>query len=179
MSQRGAFKGGGGGGGRNRRDRGSPYGSWRDRPGRNWAGKKAPENDSPGPQAKGRAAAEPLHTPESALGGGPPADGAEGSSAKKSEKKFSNKARLFVGNLPRDYTEDQLHALFSEHGEVQEVYVHKEKSFGFVRMVSGYLWCQGDSCETKLLLPMLGHYLILSVHHVLFLPLFPLTGLSD
>lgn len=136
MAHRGAFKGGGGGGGgRNRRDRGSPYGSWRDRPGRNWGGKK-PENDAPGPQAKVRAPPEQLHAPERALGEGPSADGADGSPAKKLEKKFSNKARLFVGNLPRDYTEEQLHALFSEHGEVQEVYVHKEKSFGFVRMVS-------------------------------------------
>lgn len=50
------------------------------------------------------------------------------------EKKFSNKARLFVGNLPRDFSEQQLKELFQESGEVQEVFLNKEKNFGFVRM---------------------------------------------
>ena len=53
----------------------------------------------------------------------------------KKEKKFSNKSRLFVGNLPRDFSGEELKKLFEEFGEVQEVYVQKEKNYGFVRLV--------------------------------------------
>ena len=51
-------------------------------------------------------------------------------------KKFSNKARVFIANLPRDMQEAELRGLFEPHGEVQEVYLQKEKNFGFCRMVS-------------------------------------------
>ena len=51
-------------------------------------------------------------------------------------KKFSNKARIFIANLPRDMQEAELRELFEPHGEVQEVFLQKEKSFGFCRMVS-------------------------------------------
>lgn len=46
------------------------------------------------------------------------------------------KARLFVGNLPKETSQDMVRAMFEEFGEVKEVFVQKEKSFGFVRMVS-------------------------------------------
>lgn len=52
------------------------------------------------------------------------------------EKKFSNKARVFVGNLHRDTTDDQIKKLFEQYGEVREVFLQKDKNFGFVRMVS-------------------------------------------
>lgn len=51
------------------------------------------------------------------------------------QKKFSNKSRLFVGNLPRDFSGEELKKLFEEFGEVQEVYLQKEKNYGFVRLV--------------------------------------------
>lgn len=54
------------------------------------------------------------------------------------EKKYSVKARLFVGNLPRDTSHDMVKRMFSEFGEVKEVFVQKEKNFGFVRMVSRF-----------------------------------------
>lgn len=47
---------------------------------------------------------------------------------------------IFVGNLPMDTTEDQLHALFSEHGTVCSVTVIKDRltgqprGFGFIEM---------------------------------------------
>ena len=68
----------------------------------------------------------------------PPGDAGEGSDLhdSKKEKKFSNRARLFVGNLPREFTTEELKALFEKYGEVNEVFVQKEKNFGFVRMVS-------------------------------------------
>lgn len=50
-------------------------------------------------------------------------------------KKFTNKARLFFGNLPRDFTEDELKQILSAHGEVQEIYHSKDKNFAFARMV--------------------------------------------
>ena len=51
-------------------------------------------------------------------------------------KKFTNRARLFFGNLPRDFTEDELKEILSAHGEVYEIYHNKEKNFAFARMVS-------------------------------------------
>lgn len=70
--------------------------------------------------------------PEGEAGNGP---GGEGGPTPKKEKKFTNRSRLFVGNLPRDMTEDELRKLFEPYGEVQEVFHQKEKNFGFIRMV--------------------------------------------
>ena len=52
-----------------------------------------------------------------------------------STKKFTNRARLFFGNLPRDFSEDELKKMLTVHGEVQEIYHSKEKNFAFARMV--------------------------------------------
>lgn len=54
----------------------------------------------------------------------------------RTEKKSSIKSRLFVGNLPRDTKDAQVKDMFAVYGEVSEVFVQKEKAFGFVRMVS-------------------------------------------
>ena len=54
----------------------------------------------------------------------------------RTEKKSYVKSRLFVGNLPREMRENRVKEMFEEHGEVSEVFVQKEKGFGFVRMVS-------------------------------------------
>jgi len=50
------------------------------------------------------------------------------------EKKFNGRCRLFVANLERTTTEDELRAEFNEFGETGEVYVNKEKGFGFIRL---------------------------------------------
>lgn len=71
---------------------------------------------------------------EGEAGNGP---SSEGLPTPKREKKFSNKARLFVGNLPRDMAEAEVKKLFEPFGEVREVFLQKDKNFGFVRMV----WC--------------------------------------
>lgn len=52
------------------------------------------------------------------------------------EKKSYVKSRLFVGNLPRDMRESEVKVLFEEHGDVNEVFVQRDKGYGFVRMVS-------------------------------------------
>ena len=54
------------------------------------------------------------------------------------EKKFGNRGRLYVGNLPRGMTEDELRQLFSQFGETEQIYVEKDKNFGFVRMVCSF-----------------------------------------
>ena len=53
------------------------------------------------------------------------------------EKRFNIRARLFIGSLPNDVDEEWLRELFKPHSEVSEVFLHKEKGFGFVRCVSG------------------------------------------
>jgi len=51
------------------------------------------------------------------------------------EKKFSGRNRLYVGNLTNDVTEEEIQTLFQKYGEISELFVNKEKSFAFLRMV--------------------------------------------
>ena len=51
-----------------------------------------------------------------------------------SEKKFSGKNRLYIGNLTNDVTEEEITNLFSKYGESAELFVNKEKNFAFIRM---------------------------------------------
>ena len=136
MAQRGGYKGGFRGG----RNRPSPYGR-QDR--QKWKNKY---EAGPTPEKMNRSWDEDggidEHLPGRASAGDygrgdeQPTTATPSSGEERREKKFSNKARLFVGNLPRDFSEQQLRELFQESGEVQEVFVNKEKNFGFVRMVS-------------------------------------------
>ncbi|XP_055335713.1 non-POU domain-containing octamer-binding protein-like [Paramacrobiotus metropolitanus] len=50
------------------------------------------------------------------------------------EIKFGNRARLFVGNLSNDTTEDDIRKLFEKFGPQPDVYMDKVKLFAFVRM---------------------------------------------
>lgn len=51
-------------------------------------------------------------------------------------KKFTGRCRLFVGNLPGNFTEDQFRKLFEDYGEVAEIFLNTSKGFGFVKLVS-------------------------------------------
>lgn len=51
------------------------------------------------------------------------------------EKKFSGRNRLYIGNLTNDVTEEELQTMFSAYGEVSEMFVNNEKNFAFLRMV--------------------------------------------
>lgn len=51
------------------------------------------------------------------------------------EKKFSGRNRLYVGNLTSDVTEEEITTMFSQYGEVSEVFVNTVKNFAFLRMV--------------------------------------------
>ncbi len=43
-------------------------------------------------------------------------------------------SKLYIGNLSYSVTNEDLHALFSEYGEVKEVKIIEGKGFGFVEM---------------------------------------------
>jgi proline- and glutamine-rich splicing factor len=51
------------------------------------------------------------------------------------EKKFSGRNRLYIGNLTNDVSEEEIQNMFQKYGEVSELFVNKEKSFAFLRMV--------------------------------------------
>jgi len=52
----------------------------------------------------------------------------------KEPKKFTNKCRLFVGNLTDDTTMDEFQEMFAVFGEIAEPYINLEKAFGFVKL---------------------------------------------
>ncbi|XP_033013572.1 splicing factor, proline- and glutamine-rich isoform X2 [Lacerta agilis] len=52
------------------------------------------------------------------------------------EKTYTQRCRLFVGNLPADITEEEFKRLFSKYGEPGEVFINKGKGFGFIKLES-------------------------------------------
>ncbi|XP_072276428.1 splicing factor, proline- and glutamine-rich isoform X2 [Pyxicephalus adspersus] len=50
------------------------------------------------------------------------------------EKTYTQRCRLFVGNLPTDITDDEFKKLFSKYGEPGEVFINKTKGFGFIKL---------------------------------------------
>ncbi|XP_022087566.1 non-POU domain-containing octamer-binding protein-like isoform X3 [Acanthaster planci] len=59
-------------------------------------------------------------------------------SSRKPEKKFTQRCRLFVGNLTPDTTEEDFKSLFAKYGEISEVFLNKTKGFGFIRLDTRY-----------------------------------------
>lgn len=57
---------------------------------------------------------------------------------KPGEKSYTQRCRLFVGNLPNDITEDDFRKMFAKYGEPTEVFINKGKGFGFIRLVRGH-----------------------------------------
>ncbi|XP_076610122.1 splicing factor, proline- and glutamine-rich [Chaetodon auriga] len=55
---------------------------------------------------------------------------------KPGEKTYTQRCRLFIGNLPNDITEDDFKRLFAKYGEPSEVFINKSKGFGFIRLES-------------------------------------------
>ena len=53
-----------------------------------------------------------------------------------SEVKFNGKSRLYIGNLSSDITEEEVQQMFGAFGETAELFLNKEKNFGFIKMVS-------------------------------------------
>ncbi|XP_049868565.1 hrp65 protein-like isoform X3 [Pectinophora gossypiella] len=50
------------------------------------------------------------------------------------EVKFNGRSRLYIGNLTNDVSEDEIQNMFKEFGETAELFLNKEKNFGFIKM---------------------------------------------
>ncbi|KAJ8276491.1 hypothetical protein COCON_G00082430 [Conger conger] len=55
---------------------------------------------------------------------------------KPGEKAYTQRSRLFVGNLPSGVTEEEVEKLFSKYGKSSEIFIHKDRGFGFIRLES-------------------------------------------
>ncbi|KAM4797180.1 paraspeckle component 1 isoform 2-T2 [Rhinophrynus dorsalis] len=55
---------------------------------------------------------------------------------KPGEKSYTQRCRLFVGNLPTDITEEEFKKLFEKFGEPSEVFINRDRGFGFIRLES-------------------------------------------
>lgn len=53
---------------------------------------------------------------------------------KPGEKTFTQRSRLFIGNLPTGVTEEDLQKLFNKYGRASEIFINKERGFGFIRL---------------------------------------------
>uniref|UniRef100_A0A3Q4H694 Paraspeckle component 1 n=1 Tax=Neolamprologus brichardi TaxID=32507 RepID=A0A3Q4H694_NEOBR len=53
---------------------------------------------------------------------------------KPGEKTFTQRSRLFVGSLPPDIPEEEFKNMFSKYGNVNEVFINRERGFGFIRL---------------------------------------------
>ncbi|XP_073716863.1 non-POU domain-containing octamer-binding protein isoform X2 [Misgurnus anguillicaudatus] len=53
---------------------------------------------------------------------------------KPGEKTYTQRSRLFVGNLPAGTTEDDVEKLFAKYGKASEIFINKERGFGFIRL---------------------------------------------
>lgn len=53
---------------------------------------------------------------------------------KPGEKTFTQRSRLFVGNLPTGVTEEEMEKLFAKYGQASEIFVNKDRGFGFIRL---------------------------------------------
>lgn len=63
---------------------------------------------------------------------------------KPGEKRYTQRCRLFIGNLPNDITEEAFKKLFAKYGEPSEVFINKGKGFGFIRLVRSLLFSRGQ-----------------------------------
>ncbi|XP_058468291.1 paraspeckle component 1 isoform X2 [Solea solea] len=50
------------------------------------------------------------------------------------EKTFTQRCRLFVGCLPFDIPEEEFTNMFAKYGNVNEVFINRERGFGFIRL---------------------------------------------
>ncbi|KAL0962434.1 hypothetical protein UPYG_G00339980 [Umbra pygmaea] len=52
------------------------------------------------------------------------------------EKTYTQRCRLFIGNLPSDISDEDFRKLFAKYGEPSEIFINKNKGFGFIRLES-------------------------------------------
>ncbi|KAJ8933018.1 hypothetical protein NQ314_014257 [Rhamnusium bicolor] len=51
-----------------------------------------------------------------------------------SEKKFNGRNRLYIGNIGSEVSEEDITELFKPYGESAEIFLNKEKNFGFIKL---------------------------------------------
>ncbi|XP_075995442.1 splicing factor, proline- and glutamine-rich [Genypterus blacodes] len=90
----------------------------------------------PGPHFNKPKQAEPIVKREPADPNAKPMEFKLSMLRKPGEKTYTQRCRLFIGNLPNDITEDEFKILFSKYGEPSEVFINKGKGFGFIRLES-------------------------------------------
>lgn len=66
---------------------------------------------------------------------------------KPGEKTFTQRSRLFVGNLPVDIPEEEFKGMFSKYGDVNEVFINRERGFGFIRLVNNINLIKRAGCQ--------------------------------
>lgn len=120
--------------------------------------KAAQNGSSPQPENQGTESPSSEQTPankdssEPTPQQSPPADDAEGAEEepkspaeemildinnfrKAGEKTFTQRSRLLVGNLPHDMTEEEFKSMFAKYGNINEVFLNRERGFGFIQLV--------------------------------------------
>ncbi|XP_066155503.1 hrp65 protein-like isoform X1 [Euwallacea fornicatus] len=50
------------------------------------------------------------------------------------EKKFNGRNRLYLGNISNEVNDEDLAELFKPYGETAEIFLNKEKNFGFIKL---------------------------------------------
>ncbi|XP_054646600.1 paraspeckle component 1 isoform X2 [Dunckerocampus dactyliophorus] len=50
------------------------------------------------------------------------------------EKTFTQRCRLFVANIPLDIPDEEFVGMFSKYGNTAEVFINRERGFGFIRL---------------------------------------------
>ncbi|XP_010775216.1 paraspeckle component 1-like, partial [Notothenia coriiceps] len=91
--------------------------------------------DSPEPKEELSPGAEPAE--EAVEGSEEPRDEMTldiNSFRKPGEKTFTQRSRLFVGNLPVDIPEEEFKDMFAKYGNISEVFINRERGFGFIRL---------------------------------------------
>uniref|UniRef100_A0A8C7LCT5 Splicing factor proline/glutamine-rich n=1 Tax=Oncorhynchus kisutch TaxID=8019 RepID=A0A8C7LCT5_ONCKI len=93
--------------------------------------KSAPANKKPEPQTQKNTSneAEEAHPPNELRA-------TLSSLRRPGEKTYTQRCRLFIGNLPNDISDDTFKKLFAKYGEPSEIFINKNKGFGFIRLES-------------------------------------------
>ncbi|XP_014858597.1 PREDICTED: paraspeckle component 1-like isoform X1 [Poecilia mexicana] len=104
-------------------------------------GTDSPASSEPTPANKGSPAPPQQQSPAAEQSEGAAEETGEGPSKmtldiasfrKPGEKTFTQRSRLFVGSLPLDITEEEFRNLFAKYGNINEVFINRERGFGFV-----------------------------------------------
>lgn len=108
--------------------------------------------DSPGMEQAGANKESPAPPPQQSSSAEPAEEAGEGSGEgsvemtldpksfrRLGEKTFTQRCRLFVGNIPLHLPEEEFVKLFSKYGKTSEVFINRDRGFGFIRLVS-YVW---------------------------------------